>query len=394
MGSVSKTTMARFMIRPLISQLLAVVFPISVVAAETMLKDAFEGDFLIGTALNSRHIAERDPATTKLIASQFNAVTAENAMKWQAIQPQPGVFRFEAADRFVAFGEQHGMFIVGHTLVWHSQTPAWVFQGADGNPAGRDELLERMRRHIHTVVGRYRGRVHGWDVVNEALNEDGSLRDSPWRRILGDDYLAHAFRFAHEADPEAKLYYNDYSLENRAKLRGAVALVESLLKAGVPLHAVGTQSHINLQWPSLRQIEETITTLAGLGVKVMVSELDVDVLPSRTRSVNADVSRREEAAPELNPYADGLPEHRQAQLARRYAEIFEVYLKHRDVIERVTFWGVTDADSWLNHFPIRGRTNHPLLFDRAARPKPALEAVTAAAAGFRERRAADDAAVP
>lgn len=341
----------------------------------TSLREAFEGAFLVGAALNPEQFYERDARGASIVKAHFNTITPENVMKWELIHPEPGRYDFEAADRFVAFGEENDMFIVGHTLVWHSQTPRWVFEDAAGNPVGRDTLLARMRDHIHTVVGRYRGRVHGWDVVNEALDEDGTLRASPWLQIIGEDYLARAFEYAHEADPDAELYYNDYSLENAPKRNGAVRLVRNLLDQGIRVTGIGTQGHNNLTWPTPEQQDSTIQAFADLGVDVMVTELDIDVLPPATRGQSADVSERAELRAELDPYADALPDSMQQALARRYAELFEVYLKHRDAISRVTFWGVTDGDSWKNDWPVRGRTNYPLLFDRQGEPKPALHAV-------------------
>jgi endo-1,4-beta-xylanase len=275
----------------------------------------------------------------------------------------------------VTFGERNGMFVIGHTLVWHNQTPRWVFQDAAGQPVSRDTLVARMREHIQTVVGRYRGRVRGWDVVNEALNEDGSLRRSPWLTIIGEDYLAMAFRFAHEADPAAELYYNDYSLENAAKRQGAVDLIRRLRAEGVPVTGVGLQDHVQMDWPTPAQLDSTIAAFAGLGVRVMITELDVDVLPRATQQRGADVALNVGARADLNPYTAGLPDSVQQALARRYADLFAVYLRHRDAVERVTFWGVTDGDSWKNNWPVRGRTNYPLLFDRDGRPKPAFDAV-------------------
>jgi endo-1,4-beta-xylanase len=300
-------------------------------------------------------------------------------MKWDAIEPQPGEFHFERADRFVAFGQKNGMFVVGHNLVWHSQVPAQVFTDSAGVPITREVLLGRMKTHIQAVVGRYRGRVRGWDVVNEALEEDGTLRNSPWRRIIGDDYIIKAFEFAHEADPDAELYYNDYGIEVGPKRRGVEDLVRKLRGAGVRIDGVGIQEHVNLQWPPAAEVDAAIAAFAQLGVKVMITELDVDVLPSQTASVNADVGRVEPGDATLNPYTAGLPEPVQQALAKRYADLFTVYFKHRRTVKRVTFWGVTDGDSWLNNFPIRGRTNYPLLFDRAAHPKPAFAAVLRAA---------------
>ena len=350
-------------------------------AASGTLRSAYQDAFLIGAALNTSHVTGRNPRAAEIVARQFSSLTAENDMKWQSIQPQPGRFQFNNADAYFDFAEKHDMKVIGHTLVWHSQTPAWVFQGKDGGDATREELLERMKTHIHTVAGRYKGRILGWDVVNEALSDGGPdiLRDSPWRRIIGDDFLDHAFRFAREADPDAELYYNDYSLENPRKRAHCVQLVKGMLERGVPIDGIGTQSHFHLNHPPLAEIEATLRDFAALGLKVMVTELDVDVLPNRGYG-GADISRREQADPALDPYKDGLPDDMQEKLAQRYAEIFGAYLRHRESITRVTFWGVEDGSSWLNGFPIRGRTNHPLLVDRKLLPKPAFFSVLRAPA--------------
>ena len=344
--------------------------------AQPALKTAFKDHFLIGVAVNEAQFTGRNTAQVELITRQFNSITPENVIKWEHIHPRPGKYDFEPADRYVAFGEKHGMFIVGHTLVWHSQTPQWVFN-ENGKPAAREVLLARLREHIHTVVSRYKGRVKGWDVVNEALNEDGTLRQSPWLKIIGEDFIQKAFEFAHEADPAAELYYNDYALENAPKRNGAIALVKKLQAAGVKIDGIGTQEHAKLDWPTTAQVDETLTAFGKLGVKVMVTELDMDVLPTRTRDRGADVALRFAADPALNPYTNGLPVQVQQALARRYADLFEVYVKHSATLKRVTFWGVTDADSWLNDWPVRNRTAYPLLFDRAAQPKPAFGSVIA-----------------
>ncbi|HKG92460.1 MAG TPA: endo-1,4-beta-xylanase [Gemmatimonadaceae bacterium] len=342
--------------------------------AEPALKDVFRNDFMVGAALNPAQFGEQDAVGVALIRRHFNTITPENVLKWENVHPRPGEYDFGPSDRYVEFGVRNGMFVVGHTLVWHSQVPRWVFQDA-GNPVSRDTLLGRMRDHIHAVVGRYKGRIKGWDVVNEALEEDGTLRRSPWRNIIGDDYIVKAFQFAHEADPDAELYYNDYSLENPAKRDGAVALVRRLQAAGVRVAAIGTQEHNKLDWPSVALVDSMLSAFAATGVRVAVTELDVDVLPRPTRNTGADVSMRAEARAELNPYAAALPDSVQRAHAARYGELFRVYLRHRDVIDRITFWGVRDGDSWLNDWPVRGRTNHPLVFDRAGRPKPAFDAV-------------------
>jgi len=343
------------------------------------LKDAFKGSFLIGAALNPGEFTERNVRDAALVKGQFDSISPENVLKWQSVHPAPDRYDFDLSDQYVAFGEKNHMFVVGHTLVWHQQTPKWVFEDAKGNPVDRETLLKRMQEHIQTVVGRYKGRVNSWDVVNEALNEDGTLRQTPWMKILGEEYLVKAFEFAHEADPKADLQYNDYSLENEAKRNGAIHLIKTLRAQGVPVTGVGLQGHYGMEWPSVDQVDAAISAFAKLGVKVMITELDVDVLPSAMQYHAADISANLELRPKLNPYANGLPDSVQQTLARRYADLFGVFLKHRGELTRVTFWGVTDASSWLNNWPVRGRTNYPLLFDREGRPKPAFDAVIKAA---------------
>jgi len=343
------------------------------------LKNAFKDSFLVGVAINRAQFSEQDARAVSIITSQFNSVSPENILKWESVHPELGKYAFEGPDQYVTFGEKHHMFIVGHTLIWHNQTPRWVFQDEKGNPVDRETLLGRMRDHIQTVVGRYKGRINGWDVVNEALNEDGTLRQTNWMKIIGEDYLVKAFEFAHQADPKAELYYNDYSLENEPKRKGAIELIKKLQAAGVQVAAVGLQGHNKMDWPTVEQEEATINDFAKLGIKVHITELDIDVLPAASRNRGADISLNVELQAQLNPYSKGLPDPVQQQLANRYAELFRVFQKHRDVVDRVTFWGVTDQDSWLNNWPVRGRTSYPLLFDRNGQTKPAFDAVLEAA---------------
>lgn len=345
--------------------------------APSPLADAFEGTFLVGGALGAHVFNGEAPMDSALAATHFNTITAENVLKWGPVHPEPGRYDFEPADQFVAFGEAHDQFIVGHTLVWHSQTPAWVFQDDEGNPLDREALLARMQDHIETVAGRYRGRIDAWDVVNEALNDDGSLRQTPWLRIIGEDYLVKAFEYAQAAAPDAELYYNDYSMTNPAKRAGAIRLVQSLQEAGVRIDGVGAQGHYIMDYPTLGAVDSTITELASLGIKVMITELDVDVLPRN--NLGAEISQIQEYHPELNPYTDGLTDEAAAALADRYRGIFQVYVRHADKLGRVTFWGVSDGGSWLNYWPVSGRTNHPLLFDRDGQPKLAFDAVVVTA---------------
>jgi endo-1,4-beta-xylanase len=342
--------------------------------ASATLKDAFRNGFRVGAAMDTDQITGKDARGDAILISQFNSISPENVMKWEVIHPRPDAYDFTLADKYVEFGLKHHMFIVGHNLCWHSQTPAWVFKDEKGNPLTREALLERLHDHIRTVVGRYKGKIDSWDVVNEALNEDGTLRQSPWMKIIGEDYIVKAFQFAHEADPNVQLNYNDYNLETPAKRKGAIALVKRLQAAGVPIAVVGVQGHLHLDWPSAADEEATITDLAAAGVKVAITELDIDVLPSAWGH-SADVSLKIAENPKLNPYPKGLPDDVQQRLAKRYADLFAVYWKHRDVVTRVTLWGVTDAQSWLNDWPVKGRTSYPLLFDRDGNPKPAFQAV-------------------
>jgi endo-1,4-beta-xylanase len=341
-------------------------------ATPTTLKDAYRKDFLIGAAINRAQFFEEDQRGVPIIKAQFNSITPENILKWESVHPQLGTFDFAAPDRYVEFGEKNKMFIIGHTLIWHNQTPRWVFRDENGKLVSRDVLLQRMREHILTVVGRYKGRIQGWDVVNEALNEDGTLRQTPWLKIIGPDYIEKAFQFAHEADPTAQLHYNDFSLENEPKRNGAIALIKKLQAEGIPVTAIGLQDHVKMDWPTTNQLDETISAFARLGVKVMITELDVDVVPATQRNRTADIALTAQSTAGENNFSNGLPEAKQQELAQRYAELFRVYVKHRADISRVTFWGVTDGDSWLN---VRDRVNYPLLFDRHGQPKPAFTAV-------------------
>lgn len=359
---------------------IGIVLPVAPSSAQTdgsvpALKTVFEDAFRIGAALNASQFSGYDEGEAALVQKHFNSVTPENTVKWENIHPEPGTYDFEDADRFVAFGEEHEMFVVGHTLVWHNQTPDWVFEQEDGTPVSRDTLLRRMRNHIHTVVGRYEDRVDAWDVVNEAVNDDGSLRESPWLEIIGKEYIAKAFQYAREADPDAELYYNDYSLTNPSKRDGTMKMIQRLQAQDVPLTGVGLQSHHAMDYPTLAQQDSAITDFAELGVDVMITELDIAVLPRPDNLQGAEISARAEGGEELNPYPDALPDSMQQALAQRYAELFDVYLDHSDAISRVTFWGVTDEDSWLNDWPIPGRTSYPLLFGRDNQPKPAFDAV-------------------
>lgn len=334
------------------------------------LKDAFRKDFGIGTALNNAQIDERDPQTTAFIARQFNRVTPENCMKSALIHPGWDTYNFEMADKLVAFGKKHDIKINGHTLIWHSQLPPFI-RGI----RSADSIRTFFTNHIKTVAGRYDGKVLSWDVVNEALNEDGTMRKSVFSQYLGDDFVTEAFRLAQQAAPTTELYYNDYNNEQPKKRAGCIDLVKKIKAAGVRIDGVGIQGHWHVGKVPLQDIEESILQYAALGVKVMFTELDIEVLPRNVQG--ADVGQRMTANAQSNPYPDALPDSVQTQLAADYEALFKLFLKHKDKVTRVTFWGVNDADSWLNNWPIRGRTSYPLLFDRKNQPKPAFWKVVA-----------------
>ena len=327
-------------------------------SADKGLKDYYKKDFYVGAALNYRQISGRDAKSVAVVKEQFNTISPENLLKWEAVHPQPDTYNFKPADDYVAFGQQNKMFTIGHTLMWHQQTPKWVFEDAAGKPASREQVLKRLEDHINTVVGRYKGKIAGWDVLNEAIDDQqGDLRKTKWLEIIGEDFAAKAFEYAHKADPKAQLYYNDYSLYRPEKRAGVIKLVKSLQARGIKVAAIGMQGHYGLTKPTI----------------------DIDVLPNPSRRQGADIAETFGADARYNVYTTGLPDSVQQQLTKRYADLFALFHKHRDVIDRITLWGVTDADSWLNDWPIKGRTSYPLLFDRNFQPKPAFKAVVRAA---------------
>jgi endo-1,4-beta-xylanase len=293
-------------------------------------------------------------------------------MKWGVLRPDGVTWQWERSDRLVEFAIRHEMDVVGHTLVWHSQVPNGIFVDADRKPVSRDALLATMQEHIEGLVGRYKGRVWAWDVVNEAIDEGKGWRRSPWFNIIGEDFMERAFRFAHAVDRKAKLLYNDYNMDNSGKRDFLVKVLRGYLDRGVPIDGVGTQSHVGLTYPDLEEWERTIATYAGMGLKVHVTELDVDVLPTPAQT-GADVLNRAAYSRENDPWREGLPDEVQQKLADRYEQLFRILLRHRKHVERVTFWGLHDGISWKNDFPVPGRTNYPLLFDRDMKPKPAYQ---------------------
>lgn len=338
---------------------------------ETGLKDLYKDDFHLGTAIGGRLLAQSDPKYLNLVRHEFNALTMENAMKWERVHPEEGRWEWALPDRFMEFGEANNMYMVGHVLVWHSQVPRWVFKSTNNRAASANLVRKRMRDHIETLAGRYKGRIHAWDVVNEAVNEGKGWRKSLWFKSLGPCFMDEAFNLAHEVDNKAQLLYNDYNMHDPKKRAFVVDFIRRFKKRGVPIHAIGMQGHIGLDFPETHEFEASIEAFAAEGMRVHITELDLDVLPVAWEHQGAEISTAFEYSDDLNPYSDGLPEAVQQQLTDRYVEYFKLFLKHRDKIDRVTFWGTSDAESWKNNFPVRGRTNYPLLFDREWQPKPA-----------------------
>ncbi len=340
-------------------------------AATATLKDAYHGVFHIGAALNPGQFTGANAQGAALVLREFDSISPENVLKWESVEPEDGAFRFELADQYVEFGVQHKMFIIGHTLVWHKQLPAWVAQPSPHQAKlTKEVLLKHLHDHIMTVAGRYKGKVHGWDVLNEAVDDNGGYRDTVFYRIIGKEYIPLVFKWAREADPHAELYYNDYNLDaSDAKRATAIELIKYLRSEGAPIDGVGLQGHYNLNSPSVAKIDETIRMFAELGLKVMITELDVQVNRNANAAITGAVGAHSEDAPaQQRP----LTEEQQQALARRYGELFGVFRQNRNAVTRVTLWGLRDTDSWR-------RNSSPLLFDDDYRRKPAYDAVINAA---------------
>lgn len=342
--------------------------------AQTGLKDAFADHFYIGAALNEAEITGTDAAGVELIKKNFNSIVAENCMKSEEIHPEEGVYDFTLADKFVEFGEANDMFIIGHCLVWHSQLAKWFPYDENGNYVTPEVLKKRLKDHITTIVTRYKGRIHGWDVVNEAIVEDGSYRKSPFYEILGEEFIPLAFQYAHEADPDAELYLNDYGMNVPGRRETYVKIANDLKARGLRIDAIGMQGHMGMDYPDMVEFEESIEAFAGTGCKVMITEWDMSALP--TVNMGANVSDTVAFKAAMNPYPDGLPEDVSAEWNSRMKSFMDLFIKHSDVITRVTAWGVSDNDSWKNDWPMKGRMEYPLLFDRNLQPKPFLDEYT------------------
>ena len=338
---------------------------------EPGLKDVFQDHFMMGAALNEAEINGTDTLGIELIKKNFNTVVAENCMKCEVIHPEKDRYDFTLADQFVDFGNENGMFVVGHCLIWHSQCAPWFFLNEDGSQIDAEELKVRMKEHITTVMTRYKGRVHGWDVVNEAVVEDGSYRQSKFYEILGEEFIPLAFQYAYEADPDAELYINDYGMNVPGRRDTYVKIVNDLKERGLRIDAVGMQGHMGMDYPDFDQFEQSIIAFGGTGCKVMITEWEMSALP--TVNTGANISETEEYRAAMNPYPDGLPEDVAAVWNSRMKTFMDMFVRHSDVITRVNAWGVSDDDSWKNDWPMKGRVEYPLLFDRELQPKAFLK---------------------
>jgi endo-1,4-beta-xylanase len=339
-------------------------------AAATGLKEAYKDDFLIGAALSASIIKQQDPALVALITKEFNSITPENCQKWGEIRNEDGSWKWEDSDAIINFGSKHKMHMVGHTLGWHSQIPESVFKNKDGSYISKEALAKKQKEHITTLVDRYKGKIAAWDVVNEAMGDDNKMRTSHWYNIMGDDFLVNAFNLAHETDPKAHLMYNHYNNEQEGKRNATIEMLKRLQKRKAPIHGLGMQAHVGIA-SDMKNFEDSIIAYSELGLRIHLTELDIDVLPSVWNLPVAEISTRFEYKPERDPYIKGLPKEIDEQLAKAYETLFKILIKHKDKVDRVTFWGVSDDASWLNGFPIPGRTNYPLLFDRNKQPKSA-----------------------
>lgn len=352
-------------------------------SAQLTLKEAYKDAFKMGVAVNDAIVSGQDKASQAIVTKQFNTITLENSMKAGLINPQPGVFRYEPADAYIEFGKKNNMFIIGHTLVWHNQTPAWFFQDENGKPKSKEAVAARLHEHIKTVAGRYAGKVDAWDVVNEVIDDDGNYRPTTWVKGIGDgdELVKLSFKYAAQYAPNTELYYNDFNAWRPSKRDGIVKMVKMLQKEGIRIDGIGIQGHWGLNYPKTEYIEAAIDAYAALGLKVMITELDVDVLPMTKegqiigQGMSDKQFQNEEFKSFLDPYTNGLPDAVQKALADRYAQLFGIFYRKKDKIDRVTMWGIHDGMSWKNGYPIPNRTNYPLLWDRNKQPKPAFDAV-------------------
>jgi endo-1,4-beta-xylanase len=324
------------------------------------LKDHYKNYFPIGVSVspNSLHTDEAD-----LIVKQFSSITPENAMKMRPIHPEENRYYWKDADSIVAFAKRNGLKIRGHALVWHQECPDWLFKDSKGNEASKELVLQRIKEHITTVVKRYKGTVYAWDVVNEAISDDKEVfyRQSKLYKICGDAFIAKAFEWAHAADPNAILFYNDYNEIDPVKRQKIISLIKTLRQKGIPVNAVGLQSHWNYNEPTKEQLEKTLADFAALKLPLQITELDISIYPK--------IHNEKEAK---EPVDTTFTADKELKQAEQYKICFALFRKYRSTITGVTFWDVSDRYSWLDDFPVKNRKDHPLLFDKNLKAKKAF----------------------
>ena len=366
---------------PLAALVLGQIPSVAIANDTPTLREAFAPYFHLGGTVNGWYLRDSDHPALALAIKEYDTLTTGNALKWGVINPEPGVYRFDSPEAFIKLTSENDIYTIGHCLFWHSQTPDWVYEDEDGELLSRDALLARMRERVELYAEKFGPHVDVWDVVNESIEGDGTKRRSKFNQIIGDDFEEQAFIMADELLPKTtQLIYNDYGMTDPGRRDAVVAMVKDFQARGIRIDGIGMQAHWSMHRPSLQEIEDAILAFASTGLPIHLTEFDIDYLGRDqffgANGANVDIARRE-ATPENNPYPDGLPPEEEERLADRYEEIFRLLLKHADKIDRVSFWGVTDRDSWLNNWPARGRTNYPLLLNRDGTPKPAYHRVIA-----------------
>ena len=355
---------------------------------ELGLSDMYKDYFMIGTIYHGEKLGNDNlnpnlEKEYKITEREFSVITAENCMKPMHIIGKKGEYNFEESDKFVDYATENDLTVIGHTLVWKNSAPDWFFNDNNGNAVSRDVLIKRMEKYIHMVVSRYKGKIEYWDVVNEAVdvfkNDKGEkyakLKPTPWHDIIGDDYIEIAYKAAHKADPNCKLLYNDYNMYQKEKTDFIINMVENLRAKGIPIYGIGSQAHMFLEHPTLEEVEYWLKKCSDAKIPLHITEMDISVLPNAWKHKGANVQDRFDLAEEFNPYTNGAPNNVLQIQADRYKDLFSLFLKYSDAVERITFWGVWDGNSWRNYHPMSGRTDYPLLFDRSFKKKPAYYAL-------------------
>ena len=357
----------------IVSALCAVALPLHAQS----LAEAYRDYWYTGVSVNQWEVEGDQESHWDVITKNFNWVVAENCMKCEVIHPQEGVYDFILADKFVDKAKAAGLKVQGHCLIWHSQCAPWFHFDKDGKLVSREELKKRMREHIYTIVSHFKGRIDAWDVCNECFEDDGSPRKSLFWQILGTDYIPLAFQYAHEADPNVQLFYNDYSMNKPTKVEGVANFFRPLIEQGLPVTAIGMQGHMILEDAKelLPQYDHSIKTIAALGVPTFFSELDLSVLPNPYGFSGANVSDRFTYTPEKDPFKEGLTKEKETEINQYWVDFYKMLIPHKDNILRVNFWCLNDANSWRNDFPIQGRSDYATLYDRQNQPKGMIQEI-------------------